>query len=1087
MVNNEEDRSRIRSNKRTRETTKKGRSECDEDDMSPSIKRMSVDRLLGEIQPVPGKVKRIRMYNFMCHSQLEFNFGDRINFISGKNGSGKSAILTALVIGLGGKTKDTNRGQSLKNLIKFGQNSAQIDITLQNEGPSSFNTSLYGNELTVTRKITDKTSAYKFLSEKGKVISTKRDELLYILKTFKIQINNPMCILNQDVARTFLSSTTPTEFYNLFLRGTLIEDITTRLDNLIFTKIPRIKKQFEQAQQEMLENSREVLELLEKKLQLSKLRNHENEYNQISNELLWSYVSSLESNVGTEEKLIKDYEKNLERIRFKVENRDKAVNEMKTNLKVLEEKMNTIKNKNLEQQNDNLQTESEYSQTKELVGRKMNEIKKIEAKKAEAVQNIEEIEKLIENQESHSKEIEAKKNSMKIEKAQLEKKLDELKAVLSTTEVHRKQLSDTVDMVKKNMAHKSRFLDNITNSIRHKENNLRSMKDNKNKLSVYSSWMPGLVETVNTAHEQGKFEQMPRGPIGSYIKLKDESWGPAIEYFFGRGALTSFCVHSKNDYEVLYKIFVKLNIPVKERPSVFISKFLPKVHNVSANETATESYRSLLNMLVISDPVISNAIIDQFNAEQVLLIPTNAEAYPLMEDINNVPRKCNNALTKTGDRFYPQPHYASYSGNIKQQTRFIQSNPENIIKLIEEEIKKLKRDYETNQEQMQELDKKYKTNRKCLDNADKELKKLTMDIGQCEAKLMELDQQEVPESFEVNVLSEDLLHWKGKLESCNKAILEIENTKKTLLEKAKDLNIKLKEFEKIKKQKSDELSGAMNEITQMKNELQKINQNHDHYVKLMKDEERKYVEHENKLKQLKIEYQKAITEATKTCPEKIETVRSVEVLKEKQAELERTIRALKNTIKNEDIVEPADFDYRMQKFEKNQLELKTRQSILNEIEEVVEKLPSKVDTISRQLGVNTDKHFQKILKERHFLGTLKFDHDKKRLDIIIKPDPRAVELESPILTLSGGERSFSMVAFIMALWKNMSSPFYFLDEFDVFMDEVNRKMVMDLLINTAKSNPEHQYVFLTPHSTMAEEDSKIINIFRMNDPRENNV
>ena len=51
----------------------------------------------------------------MCHSNLEFTFEDKVNFISGKNGSGKSALLTALVIGLGGRAKETNRGNSLKS------------------------------------------------------------------------------------------------------------------------------------------------------------------------------------------------------------------------------------------------------------------------------------------------------------------------------------------------------------------------------------------------------------------------------------------------------------------------------------------------------------------------------------------------------------------------------------------------------------------------------------------------------------------------------------------------------------------------------------------------------------------------------------------------------------------------------------------------------------------------------------------------------------------------------------------------------------------------------------------------------------
>lgn len=56
----------------------------------------------------------------MCHSMLTMNFSNNVNFIVGKNGSGKSAILTGIVVGLGGKTSSTNRGTSLKTLIKEG-------------------------------------------------------------------------------------------------------------------------------------------------------------------------------------------------------------------------------------------------------------------------------------------------------------------------------------------------------------------------------------------------------------------------------------------------------------------------------------------------------------------------------------------------------------------------------------------------------------------------------------------------------------------------------------------------------------------------------------------------------------------------------------------------------------------------------------------------------------------------------------------------------------------------------------------------------------------------------------------------------
>lgn len=53
----------------------------------------------------------------MCHSALEINFNKNINFVIGRNGSGKSAILTSLVVGLGGRAADTNRGKSVKGKI----------------------------------------------------------------------------------------------------------------------------------------------------------------------------------------------------------------------------------------------------------------------------------------------------------------------------------------------------------------------------------------------------------------------------------------------------------------------------------------------------------------------------------------------------------------------------------------------------------------------------------------------------------------------------------------------------------------------------------------------------------------------------------------------------------------------------------------------------------------------------------------------------------------------------------------------------------------------------------------------------------
>ena len=60
-----------------------------------------------------GKVLKIVLKNFMCHSNLKLDFNLRVNLLVGNNGSGKSAILTALIIGLGCKASTSNRSSNI--------------------------------------------------------------------------------------------------------------------------------------------------------------------------------------------------------------------------------------------------------------------------------------------------------------------------------------------------------------------------------------------------------------------------------------------------------------------------------------------------------------------------------------------------------------------------------------------------------------------------------------------------------------------------------------------------------------------------------------------------------------------------------------------------------------------------------------------------------------------------------------------------------------------------------------------------------------------------------------------------------------
>lgn len=150
--------------------------------------------------------------------------------------------------------------------------------------------------------------------------------------------------------------------------------------------------------------------------------------------------------------------------------------------------------------------------------------------------------------------------------------------------------------------------------------------------------------------------------------------------------------------------------------------------------------------------------------------------------------------------------------------------------------------------------------------------------------------------------------------------------------------------------------------------------------------------------------------------------------------------------------------------------------MLNNIS-LVDKFVSNLEGALQKNEADIDKHrytssqmiqtsFLKNQEKRGYSSKLKFDHENQT--IAIKTKSLSDQNFIPLENLSGGEKSYCQVSFLSSMWESLNCPFFCLDEFDVFLDELNRISAIDSLIKITELHPEHQYIFITPYELKSE-------------------
>ncbi|XP_016089316.1 structural maintenance of chromosomes protein 6-like [Sinocyclocheilus grahami] len=572
--------------------------------------------------------------------------------------AGKSAILTALIVGLGGKATITNRATSLKGFVKYEESFADIKVKLKNRGNDPYKGDIYGDSICIEHRITsDGSRTCKIKNKTGHVISTKKEELTAILDHFGIQVDNPVSIINQEMSKQFLHSKSEADKYKFFMKATLLEQM--KRDYIHIKQTKALTREQVERQEECLKDLRQLfLQKKERYERLSSLDNMRQNLEDLKKKMAWCLVREkerlVEQLMEQTEKEVSDHkhEEKLQLCQSKVTAAEKRLQDIQKKLCSLREEQEHLAEESRKMKEE-IKVKPKAQKNQEVVYFSAeNKLKQLEKEQCLLQERID---KISHGSGRRSHETEQAQHQQKISafKKQLEK-LEEESSTLNQ-EIKDKQQAlfkgreeyDKLSMEEKNIQV------SLESKLKRKK---QLMASRSNRLRRFGNHMPELLESINKAFSQGRFIKKPVGPIGACISLKDPSLAVAVESCL-RGLIKSFCCDNYRDEKVLQGLMSSY-FPRSNRPQIIVCLFTDRVYNLQGRGVQHPEFLSVLDCLNIENPVITNCLIDMRSIESILIIKENARARKVMQG-SRPPKNCREAFTADGDQVYTNRYYTT--------------------------------------------------------------------------------------------------------------------------------------------------------------------------------------------------------------------------------------------------------------------------------------------------------------------------------------------------------------------------------------------------------------------------------------------
>ncbi|KAK7255916.1 hypothetical protein RIF29_29344 [Crotalaria pallida] len=626
------------------------------------------------------------------------------------------------------------------------------------------------------------------------------------------------------------------------------------------------------------------------------------------------------------------------------------------------------------------------------------------------------------------------------EEAALEEKLLGLQEEVNSAELDLKWLKGEETMLGNSVQNLKDEIRKIANKIQDHEkrycgifSNIRDLHQHQsNKIAVFGGdKVMNLLRIIERYHQ--RFKMPPIGPIGAHLTLLNgDKWALAVEHAIGL-MLNSFIVTDYKDHHLLKQCakeahYDNLQIIIYDfsRPRLMIPQYM----------LPDTKHPSVLSLLQSDNHIVINVIVDHKAVERTVLVKDyeTGKAVAYEQRIQNLKEVYMADGSKIFWRGSVQTHHPPLQW---MRTGRLCSSFEDQIKDLEIEAsdeQKAANDFKRNKREaeikLEELDRNLNSVKRVRFNAEKccTSKKLALEEAMLQhatekssAPLSSVDEliEEISVCSLLSMFYQEILlvlsnEVQKKINDDQDLLEDLQKRRHEAAGKADDLKTKFSKMHESTNGEIAALEKAEKELVEIERERDLAKKNKDHYDGVMK---------ETVLPEIK---------DAEDCYLKLTEMREIFAVS-RYSESIAGLRML---------------------YEKKLHKVIRRQQVYKALRQKLE-----------LIGDEYRQRFNGHLRRKGISGLIRVDYEEKTLSIEVRmPHDASNRAVQDNRGLSGGERSFSTLCFALALHEMTETPFRAMDEIDIYMDPVTRKISLDTLVDFATAQGS-QWIFITPHDT----------------------